>query len=284
MRFTHPRGHVFLPEGGTEEEAWQRTTHLGLVAHPDDLEFLGWHPIQQCLSQPDLHLTGLVATDGRSSPRTGVYAGYSDEQMVEVRLREQRQAAVCGRYAAVVSLMHEETGEVMGGRDSTPLISDFREIVSLTRPSVIFTHNLCDRHPHHIVVVLAAIKALRQLGPDYYPREFYGGEAWRGLDWMNPPDRLAFPVGEFPHLMASLMGVFDSQISGGKRYDLATAGRKRANATYAEPLETDQADSLEFAMDLMPLLRDPHLSPVDYAGGFIENFRQDVRRRIEGVH
>ena len=79
------------------------------------------------------------------------------------------------------------------------------------------------------------------------------------------------------------MGVFDSQITGGKRYDLATAGRKRANATYHHALTTDQSTALEFAMDLMPLIDDPRLSPVDFVGELIARFQNEVQTRLTSL-
>lgn len=269
---------MFVPDGIDAQQALARTTHLGIGAHPDDLEFMGWHPILQCLHHEQNHLTGVITSDGRSSSRTGMYARYSDDQMVQVRLREQQHAAVSGEYAATLSLMYEETGAVMGGQDSEPLIADLMEVIRQTQPRVVFTHNLCDRHPHHVIVVLAVVEALRRL--EYLPDEFYGGEAWRGLDWMNPSDRLQFDVSEHQNLTSALMGVYDSQITGGKRYDQATAGRKRANATYADPFHSDDSSALEFAMDLMPLLKDPTLKPEDYAETFIQNFLRDVRTRL----
>ncbi len=276
--FQHPKGCFFVPDGTEPEAALQRTTHLGIGAHPDDLEFMGWHPILECLHHGHNYLTGVITSDGRSSPRSGMYARHSDEEMVQVRLREQQHAAVSGEYAATLSLMYEETGPVMGGQDSQPLIADLMEIVRRTQPRVIFTHNLCDRHPHHIVVVLAVIEALRRL--NYLPEEFYGGEAWRGLDWMNPKDRMHFDVSEHQNLTAALMGVYDSQITGGKRYDQATAGRKRANATYSDPFHSDDSSALEYAMDLMPLLKDPQLKPEDHAATLIKNFLNDVKSRL----
>ena len=56
-----------------------------------------------------------------------------------------------------------------------------------------------------------------------------------------------------------LIGAFDSQIAGGKRYDLAAAGRKRANATFLDSHAVDRATAVEYAMDLTPLVRDPTL-------------------------
>jgi len=57
---------------------------------------------------------------------------------------------------------------------------------------------------------------------------------WRDLDWLVDSDKAPFDVSEHENLQAALLGVFDSQIAGGKRYDLASMGRRRANATYFE--------------------------------------------------
>jgi hypothetical protein len=81
-------------------------------------------------------------------------------------------------------------------------------------------------------------------------------------------------------LQIALLGVFDSQICGGKRYDLATMGRRRANATYYASHETDVATGMGFAMDLMPLVLDPTRDIQDYVQGFINRFAQEVAGRI----
>ena len=58
------------------------------------------------------------------------------------------------------------------------------------------------------------------------------------------------------NLAAALLGVFDSQICGGKRYDLATMGRRRAHATYFASHGVDESTSLTFAtMHLAPISR-----------------------------
>ena len=57
--------------------------------------------------------------------------------------------------------------------------------------------------------------------------------------------------------------VFDSQICGGKRYDLATEGRRVANATYAASHGVDTATAFSYAMDLTPLIKDKNLDICD---------------------
>lgn len=281
MKLSQSQAQVFVPVSSVSPtEALNRTTHLGVGAHPDDLEFFGWHPILQCFEDSNLWYTGVVASDGRSSPRADRYADFDDSQMVEVRLKEQQHAAVTGEYSAVVHLMHSETGEVMSGAPR-PLVEDLKEVLRVTRPAHITTHNLADSHPHHLVVALSLVTALREL--DYRPQSFYGGEIWRGLDWLTTKDKVVFDVSAHQNLSNALMGVYDSQISGGKRYDLATAGRKRANATYYDPLATDQATALEFAMDLSPLLEDGSLDPASYVASLIANFQTEVCGRLDSL-
>ena len=81
-----------------------RTTHLCISAHQDDIEIMAAQPILECFQQKDKWFTGVVVTDGRGSPRNGLYKNYSDEEMRLVRFKEQRKAAFVGEYAAQVML------------------------------------------------------------------------------------------------------------------------------------------------------------------------------------
>jgi hypothetical protein len=74
--------------------------------------------------------------------------------------------------------------------------------------------------------------------------------------------------------------VYDSQVAGGKRYDLAAAGRRRANATFFRSHGVDAAEELWFAMDLTPLVRDESLGIAEYVLGHINHFRRDVETKI----
>jgi hypothetical protein len=84
-----------------------------------------------------------------------------------------------------------------------------------------------------------------------------------------------------PELAAELVAVFQSQIAGGKRYDLATTGRRLANATFHTPHATDQFSALTWAMDLTPLVQDPSLSVEAYTLGYIDRLRADVAERLK---
>jgi len=84
---------------------------------------------------------------------------------------------------------------------------------------------------------------------------------------MNDGDKVVLPVDRFKNLAAALSGVYDSQITGGKRYDVAVAGRRTAHASFFESHATDKADALSFAMDLTPLVEDERLDVLDYTLG-----------------
>jgi hypothetical protein len=83
-------------------------------------------------------------------------------------------------------------------------------------------------------------------------------------------------------LQAALVGVFDSQVYG-KRYDLATMGRRRTNATYYSAYEVDEAAGMIFAMDLTPLIQDPSLDIQTYVRGFLERFAEDVMEELRAL-
>jgi hypothetical protein len=78
----------------------------------------------------------------------------------------------------------------------------------------------------------------------------------------------------------ALVAVFDSQICGGKRYDLATMGRRKAHATYFASHGTDATTGLSFGMDLTPLLTDATKDPGAYVQEYIQRFAQEVADRV----
>jgi hypothetical protein len=144
----------------------------------------------------------------------------------------------------------------------------------------LYTHNLADKHETHVGVALGVIEAARSLPRAERPQKVYGCEVWRGLDWMMDEDKVTYDVTAHENLQAALLGVFDSQICGGKRYDLATMGRRRANATYLVSHGVDVATGMIYAMDLTPLVNDPDKDVSAYVQGFVDRFAQDVMARL----
>ena len=279
MKFRNQSAEIFVPDRQPAGNAFQRITHLGIGAHQDDLEFMAFHGILECFGTDKKWFGGVTCTNGAGSSRTGKYAGFSDARMMDVRRQEQNAAAVVGQYAVMVQLGHASSA-VKSATDPA-LKNDLKEILKAAKPEVIYTHNPADKHETHLGVVIAVIEALRELPRGQRPGKVIGCEVWRGLDWMPDGEKVVLDVSGHDHLAAALNGIFDSQIAGGKRYDLATVGRRAANATFFEAHETDQATQVSFGMDLTPLIKDATLDIVDYTCGFIERFQNDVKAKLK---
>ena len=140
----------------------------------------------------------------------------------------------------------------------------------------LYTHNLADKHSTHVAAGVAAVEAARRLPPEARPWRVIGIEGWRSLDWLDDDEKVLLDVSGERGLADRLSGVFASQIQGGKRYDLAEQGRRRANATLFEPRAVDTAEEVSFAMDLTPLVHNPELDVVSFVASAIDRFRADV--------
>lgn len=270
---------IYIPDGLPEEQALKRTTHLAIAAHQDDIEIMACHGILQCFGRNDQWFTGVVVTNGAGSPRDGLYAQYTDDEMQRVRKIEQKKSAFVGEYGSVV-LLNYPSNEVKdtGNRQ---LIHELKELIAITRPQVIYTHNLADKHETHVAVAARVIQAIRGLPSELRPRKLYGCEVWRALDWVNDDEKVFFDVSDHPNITAAVLEVHDSQICGGKRYDLATEGRRLANATYSQSHSTDAAKAYTFAMDMTLLLQDDSIDVGQFVLGYIERFRNNVAEKIQ---
>ncbi|NOY81018.1 MAG: PIG-L family deacetylase [Kiritimatiellaeota bacterium] len=278
MKFTNPEAEVFVPDGTAPEAALARTTLMGISAHQDDAEILAYHGIVEAYTTPDEWFTSVVLTNGSGSARSDCYAEYTDEQMREVRKREQKKAAFVGDYAAAV-LLDYPSSAVKDAANPGP-VDDLKAILLTARPRRVYTHNPADKHDTHVAVCLRLVQALRDLGGEVAPEKVYGVEVWRDLDWVVDEDKIALAVDRHENLAAALIGLYDSQIAGGKRYDLATMGRRRAHATYHASHATDECQGLTFAVDLTPLTKDPELDAAQYIGDYITRFSNDVLERL----
>jgi len=279
MKLTLPTAECYIPDATPEQEALARTTHMAVGAHQDDLEIMAYDGILSCFQQADRWFTGVVVTSGSGSARTGIYGDYTDEDMMAVRKKEQKKAAVVGEYAAQFLLGYGSSA-IKEPANQQP-VEDLVAILDAARPEVVYTHNLADKHDTHVGVALKLIAAIRQLPAEARPKKLYGCEVWRDLDWMIDEDKVAFDVSGHENLQAALLGIFDSQIAGGKRYDLATLGRRRAHATYHASHGVDETTGTTFAMDLTPLIADTAKAPVEVVREHIQRFSQEIEARFQ---
>jgi LmbE family N-acetylglucosaminyl deacetylase len=278
MEFNLTTAEIYVPDGLEAEAALARTTHLAIGAHPDDLEIMAYDGIMQCFQRDDRWFCGVVMADGGGSPRDDLFGDYTDEEMRVIRRKEQKKAAIIGEYTAQV-LLDYPSAAVKDTSNKAP-VEDLRSVLKAARSEIVYTHNLADKHDTHVAVALRLIEAIRGLPEDERPQRLYGCEVWRDLDWMVDEDKVVFDVSAHQSLQMALLGIFDSQIAGGKRYDLATMGRRRAHATYHESHGVDVATGMDFAMDLTPLIEETGRDVIAYVDEHIDRFARDVSDRL----
>lgn len=275
----NPKANFFIPDQKSGPDAISRTTHLGIGAHQDDLEFMAFEGILACYDRADQWFGGVIMTDGRSSSRKGPYASWTDDQMAAERIQEQQQAAVIGQYSFIAQLGYLSK-EVRPAHEPF-VVADLVAILQASRPEVVYLHNPADKHDTHVACLLRCVEALRALPVELRPKKVLGCEVWRGLDWMLDAEKVPMAVSARPELANALNAVFATQIVGGKRYDLAVLGRRLANATFHDAHASDQETSLQWALDLTPLINDPKLDIIDYTLGFAERLKQDIAARLK---
>jgi LmbE family N-acetylglucosaminyl deacetylase len=279
MKLARPESDIYAPDGTAPEVALARTTHLCVAAHQDDIEIMAHEGITACFGRADKHFTGVVVTNGAGSPRTGQYAAMTDLEMQNVRRQEQRKAAELGKYNLQLQLAHPSADVKKPG--VAGVRADLTAIFGGCSPEVVYLHQPADKHDTHIGVLLRCLEAIRALPKEKRPRRVLGCEVWRDLDWLLDADKVATDASAMPELALELLKVFDSQVTGGKRYDLAAIGRRLANATFHTSHATDRMSSITWAMDLTPLVQNETLSPLDFVQNHVDRLRADIGARLK---
>lgn len=278
MNLARAESDVYVPDGSNPHHALARTTHLCVAAHQDDIEIMAYSGIAECFDRMDRFFSGVVVTNGAGSPRTGLYAAMTDLEMQAVRREEQRRAAAIGKYSIQLQLAHPSAEVKRKG--SSEVIFDLLQVFNGCTPEVVYLHQPADKHDTHVAVFLRCLEALRSLPRHRRPRRVLGCEVWRDLDWLADAEKVALDTSGRPELAIALLKVFDSQISGGKRYDVATVGRRAANATFHTSHATDRMSGITWAVDLTPLVENETLSPLDFVQNHVERFRSDITARL----
>lgn len=277
-----PASGWFVPDGTPPADALARVTHLGVMAHPDDLELWALPWIASCQADPDRGFAGVVCADGAGAPR-GDAREPATTDLATVRADEQRRAARLGGYAALAHL-GLASADV---RDVDFLAATLMHTLECLAPQVVLTHDPCDTHATHRAVTQALVVALRQRPVGQRPLRLLGVEGWRSLAWVPAGDRLAVPCSrEAVTLGHQLVSCFGSQLAA-KRYDLAVEGRRRANATFtdayrADPQGPEAAEQVVWALDLTPLLQDDTATTAGLVSDLVARFGHEVAAGLPG--
>ena len=273
MNFKKSNATIYFPG----KESLDGVTDMCIAAHQDDIEIMAYGPISECYKSDTRNFCGVVMTDGAGSPRAGEYSDYTNEQMKEVRIQEQNDAAKLGNYTAILQLGYASSEIKDGSNKDT--VDELYELLCQVKPERLYTHNLADKHETHVAVVLRVIEAVRRMPEDIRPKEIIALEVWRNLDWLPDSEKVCVDTSKYPQLAEDLITVYRSQVVGGKSYDKAAIGRRCANATFFESHNTDEASSQSFGLDLMPLVKGEE-TPTEFIVSYIEKFRNEVESTI----
>ncbi len=277
---------VYIPDGSDEGAAFARTTDLCIGAHPDDIEMMAYHAIAAAVDSrgardvADINarwFAGITVTDGAGSKKAGNYAAYTDENFARIRAKEQHAASMIGKYSAQIQL---QMASRMVKENRKSAASKLAGLIRELGPEVVWTHNVADRHETHAVVALCVIEALRSLKPKERPQKLYGLEVWGSLDWLAAGDKMVFDASAHPNTAQALLGVYDTQIATGKRYDLAVMGRRAANAAFLESGAEGRTDMAALGMDMTPLMEEA-VTPAQFIQEKIRAFESETLVRIE---
>ena len=195
MKLKNVDAQIYIPDRKNIDEAISRTTHMSIAAHPDDIEIMSYDGIAKCLQNNEKWFFGIVVTNGTGSIKVGKYSNCTDNEYKNVRSDEQKMAADIGDYGALV-LLDYKSSEIKNPNDQD-VVNDLTMLLDKSRPHTVYAHNLADKHITHVAVAVKTIKAIRNIPYAHRPKELYGCEIWRSLDWMLDEDKIVFDVDLF---------------------------------------------------------------------------------------
>lgn len=265
------KSEIFIPDNSSIEVALSRATHVAIATHSDDIEIMANHGIIECFDQADKHFIGILLSDSAGSPCN---SSLSHDETIKLRANEQKSAAELGKYSAVIFLNYTSS-------DIKKLIpsieKDLKTILHSINAKYYYLHSPFDTHETHIAASMISLNALRSV-PSCVEK-VYGCEVWGSLDWLPNKYKCLLDVSKNTALSESLLNVFKSQISG-KRYDLATIGRRIANATFSESHHIDKFEQACISMDLTPAVCNPELEINNYLEEILRYFSDILLKRV----
>ncbi len=257
---------IYLPENAKGKIVG----YLAVSAHKDDVEIMAFDGIVQ--SMTGLGFVAAVLTDGGACPRGSAYVDLSDEQMAKVRTFEQKNASEIGGYEKLF-LFERKSAEVKNC--DKKLVEEVAEMLrQFPALEALYLHSPFDSHPTHVASLKVVLEALKTLPKEMLPKKVYGCEVWRDLDWLSKEDKVVFDVSGYDDLASNIMNCFESQ-NAIKRYDIASLARRKANATYNESHQGDNASALIFGIDLTQVAIGEK-SLEDFVEGVLKRFKRDV--------
>lgn len=278
MDFRNKTADLYVPDGKPIQDALTRTSHLGICSAQDELEVAALHGVIECFGNAKQWFAGVVCTDGAESARTSPYVECSDRQMAVIRMNEQKEASRIGQYGLLAQLNYPSG--VIRDPKHTALSEDLADILTATRPKIVYTHNPLARNDTHISIFVSVVEALRRVHPGRRPEKLYCCETWRGLEWVPETDRVVLDVSERTHLGDALLGLYDTQLADGLRFDQIFRARREANAGLLLSHRYPNAKQVIYAIDMSRLMSEDSINTLDFVVDLIDRFSDDIRERL----
>lgn len=265
---------------GMKADACQKTTHLAIGAHQDDVEIMAMSGILECFGISHNWFSSVTLSTGTGKNRKDIYRTLSDDELKDVRVEEQKKAAIIGNYAVSISMKYQ-TQEIRM-LDSNAL-EDIKSIILMMKPRIIFMHSPFDNYDTHVAACILTLKALQEVREEYIPERLLGCEVWGSLDWLPTKFKVYLPVQDRENIINACMGVYDSQIYGGKRYDLGVNSRLQSNAVFSLDSKYGYEKKVAFAINLKPLIWKDLNGVLDFIDVVIDSYRKDVLFNLKKI-
>ena len=266
----------------SDQSALSSSQHIAIVAHQDDAEIIAYSAISECFNRSDKWFSSLTLTNGSGASRGGKYQNFSDEELAHCRQQEQLSAAHLGRYA--LANQWSTSSSFIKQQASEAIESLYQYLLTSYQKGKIqylYSHSPFDKHETHRAVLKVVIEATRRLKASHpdFQLILLGVEVWGSLDWLPEQYKIQLNCSDMPHLEQALIGLYDSQIDGNKGYDSAVIGRRLANATFCESHNQDQMRSVQYALDLSPLITSPERYPTmkEFVSPILEDFHRSMQ-------
>lgn len=251
-------------------ESKKKVASLAIGAHPDDAEIFAISAI----AKKDFAL--VVLSDGAGCCRGNGYENLTTKELVELRKKEQYEAALAGEYVCHYMLGYT-SAQVR--HNEVEIENELVKIIDDLKPQTIYVHNPFDSHPTHVGAFRRAFNAVKKAS--FKPEKLYACEVWRSLDWFVGDKKVALNTDGTDALSDAVLGKFASQ-NVTKGYNVGAKGRRYANATFSGSHEKNSVQSFNWALDLTEFIYRSEKEFEEFLRESLEIFKQKVMKEFLG--
>lgn len=187
-----------------------RFVTMGFGVEIGDLERISSSYINDNFCDGNRCFVGVISRAPHNILGKNLYAGYSDQDMISIRMQEAVKAANIGSYASLYLLNYASLKE-----EKNFLLSDYKNLLNNYRPDVIFTFSPFDDDIDHIVSLTVLIEAIKQI-KNYSPKHIFAVNTFGDFGAFNPEGLIHLNLSKQRDLINSLISVYVSIKEEGK--------------------------------------------------------------------